>query len=44
MGRTCELVEKQFKDAAGKVQTMHVKLFPWEELDYVQKVKTTFGL
>ena len=44
MGRTCETVEKQFTDGAGKVKKIKVKLFPWEELDYVDKVKKTFNI
>ena len=44
MGRTCETVEKQFTDGSGKVKKIKVKLFPWEELDYVAKVKKTFNI
>jgi S-adenosylmethionine synthetase len=44
MGRTTEVIEKTFVDASGKEKTIEVKLFPWEELDYVSKVKETFGL
>lgn len=44
MGRKTEVVEKQFVDGSGKVIKIKVKLFPWEELDYVAKVKKTFGL
>ena len=44
MGRVCETVEKTFTDGSGKTKTMEVKLFPWEELDYVAKVKKTFSL
>jgi S-adenosylmethionine synthetase len=44
MGRTCETVDKQFTDGSGKVKKIKVKLFPWEELDYVAKVKKTFNL
>ena len=44
MGRVCEEVEKTFKSPDGKTKTMTVKLFPWEELNYVDKVKSTFGL
>lgn len=42
MGRTPEVVEKSFKDGAGKVKKVKVKLFPWEELDYVAKLKKAF--
>jgi S-adenosylmethionine synthetase len=44
MGRTPETVEKEFTDGSGKTIKMEVKLFPWEELDYVAKVKETFKL
>ena len=44
MGRECVTVEKTFKDASGKVQKMNVTLFPWEALDYVEKVKKVFHL
>lgn len=44
MGRTCEVVEKEFKDGSGKTKKLKVKLFPWEELDYVQKIKKEFNI
>ena len=44
MGRTCETVEKEFQDAAGQTKNITVKLFPWEETDYVTKVKEAFSL
>jgi len=44
MGRTTEIVEKSFKDGSGAVKKVKVKLFPWEELDYVEKVKKTFKI
>jgi len=44
MGRECKEIEKEFKDAAGKIQKVTVKLFPWEELNYAEKVKTAFNL
>ena len=44
MGRECKEIEKEFKDAAGKIQKVTVKLFPWEELNYAEKVKTAFSL
>ena len=37
-------VKKEFKDASGQVKNIDVKLFPWEELNYVDKVKSTFNL
>lgn len=44
MGRKTEVVEKTFKDGSGKVKKVKVKLFPWEELNYVSKIKSTFKL
>ncbi len=44
MGRPCEVVEKQFTDGSGKTKKVKVKLFPWEELNYVAKVKKAFSL
>tara|TARA_B100001287_G_scaffold276837_1_gene289919 strand:- start:9191 stop:10444 length:1254 start_codon:yes stop_codon:yes gene_type:complete len=44
MGRTCVEVQKEFKDASGQIKKMNVKLFPWEELNYVDKVKSVFNL
>ncbi|MEC8969172.1 MAG: methionine adenosyltransferase [Bacteroidota bacterium] len=44
MGRKCHEIEKEFKDASGKVKKLTVKLFPWEELNYTEKVKKAFAL
>jgi S-adenosylmethionine synthetase len=44
MGRECTEVEKVFKDASGTVKKMNVKLFPWEELNFVEKIKAEFSL
>tara|TARA_B110000046_G_scaffold15690_1_gene15050 strand:- start:65724 stop:66977 length:1254 start_codon:yes stop_codon:yes gene_type:complete len=44
MGRTCEEVKKTFSSPNGETISMTVKLFPWEELNYVDKVKRAFGL
>ena len=44
MGRVCETVEKSFTDGSGKTKKMKVKLFPWEELNYVSKVKKAFKI
>ena len=44
MGRKTEVVDKTFTDGSGESITLTVKLFPWEELDYVDKVRKTFGL
>lgn len=44
MGRKCEEVEKTFKSASGETVTLNVKLFPWEELNYVDQIKNSFSL
>jgi len=44
MGRKCENIEKEFKDVTGKIQKMTVKLFPWEDVDYINQVKESFSL
>ena len=44
MGRTCEVVNKTFTSPNGESVSMEVKLFPWEELNFVNKVKVAFGI
>ncbi|MEP2773151.1 MAG: methionine adenosyltransferase [Fulvivirga sp.] len=44
MGRKNEVVKKTFKSADGKSKELEVELFPWEKLDYVDKVKEAFNL
>ncbi|MDI9337886.1 MAG: methionine adenosyltransferase [Alphaproteobacteria bacterium] len=44
MGRTPQIVEKTFKLPDGKIIKKKVELFTWEKLDFVQKIKTTFGI
>jgi S-adenosylmethionine synthetase len=44
MGRIPETVTKTFKAPGGIEKTVTVDLFTWEKLDYVDKVKATFGL
>ncbi len=44
MGREPKEVTKSFTDGSGKSKTLKVKLFPWEELDYVNKIKKEFKL
>ncbi len=44
MGRKNEVVKKEFKSVDGKTIETEVELFPWEKLDYVDKVKEAFGL
>jgi S-adenosylmethionine synthetase len=44
MGRKNEVVKKTFLGSNGEVKTVEVELFTWEKLDFVDKVKTAFGL
>jgi len=44
MGRKTEVVTKTFKSPEGKEVTMDVKLFPWEELNFVDEIKKAFNL
>ncbi|MEG2156806.1 MAG: methionine adenosyltransferase [Bacteroidaceae bacterium] len=44
MGRTPEIVTKTFTSRYKPSKTIEVELFTWEKLDYVEKIKTAFGL
>jgi len=44
MGRKNEVVSKTFYTPDNKKKTLEVELFTWEKLDYVDRVKTAFGL
>jgi S-adenosylmethionine synthetase len=44
MGRTNETVKKTFFGANGEEKVVEVELFTWEKLDFVEKVKTEFGI
>ena len=44
MGRKNEVVSKTFYTPDNKKKTLDVELFTWEKLDYVDRVKTAFGL
>ena len=44
MGRENKMVKKKFASADGTVKELEVELFPWEKLDYVDKVKEAFNL
>jgi S-adenosylmethionine synthetase len=44
MGRTPETVTKTFSAPGGNETTVTVELFTWEKLDFVDQVKTAFGL
>ncbi|GIV34772.1 MAG: S-adenosylmethionine synthase [Chitinophagales bacterium] len=43
MGRKPAEVTKSFTDGAGQKKIMQVKLFPWEELNYVEKLRSAFN-
>jgi S-adenosylmethionine synthetase len=44
MGRKNEVVTKTFAMPDGQQKKMEVELFTWEKLDYVDKVKSAFGI
>ena len=44
MGRENKIVSKTFSQPNGETISLDVELFTWEKLDYVQKIKETFGL
>lgn len=44
MGRTPEVKKMSFKDGSGNVKTIKVETFPWEKLDYVDKIKKAFKI
>ena len=44
MGREPRVVTKTFTSRYQPCKTVEVELFTWEKLDYVDKVKTAFGL
>jgi S-adenosylmethionine synthetase len=44
MGRKSEVVTKVFTGATGEKREVEVELFTWEKLDYVDAVKTAFGI
>ena len=44
MGREPRVVTKRFSSRYQDDKVMEVELFTWEKLDYVDKVKTAFGL
>jgi len=44
MGRTPRIVTKSFKSQYLGDKTIEVELFTWEKLDYIDEIKTVFGL
>jgi S-adenosylmethionine synthetase len=43
MGRNPEKINKEFTAADGSKINVEVELFPWEKLDYVEKIKSSFS-
>ena len=43
MGRNPEKIKKEFTAADGSKINVEVELFPWEKLDYVEKIKSSFA-
>ena len=44
MGRTPQVVTKQFGSRYEETKTIEVELFTWEKLDYVERIKQLFGI
>jgi S-adenosylmethionine synthetase len=44
MGRTPEVVQKTFITANNEIKSFEVELFTWEKLDYVDQIKSVFGI
>jgi S-adenosylmethionine synthetase len=44
MGRKNEIVTKHFTGPNGQKVSKEVELFTWEKLDYVDAVKSAFGI
>ena len=44
MGRTPQKKKVSFTDGSGNTKTLNVETFPWEKLDYINKVKRAFNI
>ena len=44
MGREPRRVTKTFYSHNGKPMSIEVELFTWEKLDYVKRIRETFGM
>ena len=44
MGRNPEKITKTFSTPDGTTKSLEVELFPWEKLDFVDKIKGAFGV
>ena len=44
MGRTPQVVKKEFRSISEGDRTVEVELFTWEKLDYVDELRESFGI
>ena len=44
VGRTPQVVKKQFHNGNGEMFEREVELFPWEKLDETDRIKQAFGI
>jgi len=44
MGREPEVKIKQFSTPSGEIRSIEVELFSWEKLDYIDTIRTEFGI
>ena len=44
MGRTPQNVSKTFKDGSGKILKVKVRLFPWEDINFVEAIRKEFKI
>jgi S-adenosylmethionine synthetase len=44
MGRNPEKITKKFTSADGNKINIEVELFPWEKLDYIEKLRASFNI
>ena len=44
MGRTPQIVKREFRDGNGQPFTLEVELFTWEKLNRVDDIRKAFGL
>lgn len=44
MGRKNETIKKVFNKGKDNEKTLEVELFTWEKLDFIDKIKTAFGI
>ncbi len=44
MGRQSEIKTLTFRNGSGETKTIEVETFTWEKLDYVDRIRETFGI